>query len=115
MIVYLHPKCSTCQKAVQFLQKNKISFESRDIVQTAPTLPELKRMLTYQQGNIKKLLNTSGLLYREMELSTKLKDMSEQEILTLLSQHGMLVKRPFLLGASVGLVGFKEAEWANLC
>ena len=70
-------------------------------------------MLSFQEGNIKKLFNSSGQLYREMQLTEKLKTLSEEEALTLLSLHGMLVKRPFLLGESFGLTGFKEAEWAK--
>jgi arsenate reductase (glutaredoxin) len=69
-------------------------------------------MLQFQQGNIKKLLNTSGQLYREMQLSEKLNNWTHPQVLKLLNQHGMLVKRPFFLGMDFGLVGFKEEEWA---
>src|SRR4051812_16136085 len=107
MIVYLHSKCSTCQKALHFLEQKKIAVTVKDIVKEPPSANELHKMLNFQNGNIAKLLNTSGLLYREMQLSQKLKEMSVSEILTLLSQHGMLVKRPFLLADEFGLTGFK--------
>ena len=113
MILYLHKKCSTCQKALDFLTVKKLGIEVVDITQRAPSVEELQRMLKFQNGNIKKLLNTSGLLYREMNLSKKIAEMSELEVLELLSRHGMLVKRPFLLGNSLGLLGFKEVEWAQ--
>lgn len=111
MVVYLHNKCSTCQSAVRFLEKNKISATVKDITKEPPSYEELQKMLAFQNGNIKKLLNTSGLLYREMQLSKKLKDMTVSDILTLLSSHGMLIKRPFFLGEDFGITGFKEEEW----
>lgn len=111
MIVYLHNKCSTCQKAVHFLEQNKIAFTAKNIVTDPPSFKELEKMLHFQNGKLSKLLNTSGLLYREMNLSKKLQNLTAEEVLSLLSTHGMLVKRPFLLTDSYGLVGFKEAEW----
>ena len=113
MIVYLHSKCSTCQKAKCFLEDRKITFTVKDISTQPPSLAELQQMLGFQAGNIKKLLNTSGLLYREMQLSQRLPDMPISEVLALLSHHGMLIKRPFLLGDGFGLTGFKEAEWSH--
>ena len=71
-------------------------------------------MLSYKNGNLKRLFNTSGLLYKELGLSSKLDQMSQKEALTLLSQHGMLVKRPFLIEPTFGLTGFKEEEWVNI-
>ncbi len=114
MIVYLHNKCSTCQKAVDFLEKNKIVFTVKNIVTDPPSVKELEKMLHFQNGKLSKLLNTSGLLYREMNLSKKLPDLTVDEVLTLLSTHGMLVKRPFLLTDSSGFVGFKESEWEKV-
>lgn len=114
MILYVYSKCSTCQNAVKFLEQKKISFVRKEITETPPTLPELQKMLQFAQGNLKKLFNTSGLLYKEMQLTEKLKTMPLQDALSLLTQHGMLVKRPFLLGESFGLTGFKEAEWSGL-
>lgn len=109
MILYTHPKCSTCQKALVFLQQKGIQPQIRDITQQPPSLGELQKMLGYQNGQVKKLLNTSGQLYREMGLSKT--TLSTEELLLLLSQHGMLVKRPFLLGEDFGCTGFKETEW----
>src|SRR5437870_4824080 len=108
MNFYHYNKCSTCQKALRFLEKKKVSFTPIDIVQEPPSFEELQRMLNFQNGNLNKLLNTSGQLYREMQLSKKLKEMPLPEILTLLSRQGMLVKRPFLLGDDFGLTGFNE-------
>ncbi len=113
MILYMHMKCSTCKDALRFLESENKTVTMKDIVQMPPSKEELRAMLGYVGGNIKKLLNTSGQLYREMGLSEKLVTMSEDEILTLLSSHGMLIKRPFLLGKDFGLVGFKEEAWAQ--
>lgn len=114
MILYLHKKCSTCQKPFQLLDSKNLKIEVVDIILQPPSIDELQRMFKFQKGNIKKLLNTSGLLYREMALSKKIDAMSEIEIFELLSRHGMLVKRPFLLGKDFGLLGFKEAEWTAI-
>jgi Spx/MgsR family transcriptional regulator len=111
MIVYLHKKCSTCQHARSFLEAQGCTYAVKDIVATPPTLLELERMLDYQAGNIRKLFNTSGILYREMGLATKLATMPKEEALQLLSQNGMLIKRPFLLAETFGLLGFQEAQW----
>ncbi len=113
MIVYLHSKCSTCQSAKLFLEKKKIEFTIKEITKEVPSLEELEKMLEFYKGNLIKLLNTSGQLYREMELSKKIKTMTVHEVLTLLSRHGMLVKRPFILGEGFGLTGFKEGEWVQ--
>ncbi len=109
--VYGYSGCSTCKKAQAFLKKNGIEFEDLAIVETPPTLAELRAMLGHQGGELKKLFNTSGQLYRELKMSEKLPRLGETEALELLSQHGKLVKRPFALGAGLGLVGFQEAEW----
>lgn len=109
--LYHYPACSTCKKAIQFLDKNKIAYQKIDIVENPPSLQELERMLKLIQGDLKKLFNTSGVMYREMGLSEKLKNLSESEALTLLSKNGKLIKRPFLLTQKGGLVGFRENEW----
>lgn len=111
MRVYVYSKCSTCQDALSYLEDKRLSFEKVEIVTTPPSMQELEAMLAFQNGNIKKLLNTSGMLYREMKLSQKLPEMTTAEILTLLNTNGMLVKRPFLLGKNFGLLGFKKSEW----
>ena len=111
MLLYIHTTCSTCKDAIRFLEKQNVVFTIRDIVKQPPSKAELHAMLTHQNGNVKKLLNTSGMLYREMNLSERLKQMELDEIITLLSSHGMLIKRPFLLGDKFGVIGFKEPQW----
>ncbi len=116
--VYEYAKCSTCVKALKFLKQKKVDFEACPIVENPPSLSELKMMLEIlkkQEKGISKLFNTSGVLYKEMNLSTKLKSMSESEALQLLSEHGKLVKRPFvLIDKTTGFVGFNEADWGNV-
>lgn len=112
--MYQYDKCGTCVKAKKFLEKNKVNFEAVGIVETPPTKTEIKKMLFYlkERGEkINKLFNTSGVLYKEMKLSSKIDDMKESELIDLLSEHGKLIKRPFVLLESDGVVGFKEDEW----
>ncbi len=109
--VYEYPKCSTCRNALKFLDKKKVAYKKVDITETPPTKAELKKMLKHQNGEIKKLFNTSGMMYREKKIKEKLPKMTESQALDLLSKNGMLVKRPFLLTGGVGLVGFKEDKW----
>lgn len=111
--VYEYGKCSTCKKALQFLDKKSVPYEKVDITLSPPSLAELKEMLQHV-GDIKKLFNTSGLVYKEMGLSQKLPGMSEAEALKLLASNGRLIKRPFVKTSAKGLVGFKEAEWKNV-
>lgn len=113
VLIYVYKKCSTCQSALSFLKKHHAAFEEREITKTPPSIEELKKMLFYENGSIKKLFNTSGLLYKEMHLKERLENLNEEEALNLLTQHGMLVKRPFLLGQGFGLLGFKEEEWSK--
>lgn len=113
MKLYIYLKCSTCQKALRFLEKKNIRFDTIEIQKQPPSIEELTLMLTYQKGNLKKLFNTSGIQYRERNLSQKLPHMPVSEALELLSQNGMLVKRPFLLGKNFGLLGFNENEWSQ--
>lgn len=114
MNLYIYSKCSTCQKALRFLEKLKLSYTTKEITEEPPTLQELHRMLKFQNGNLKKLFNTSGQLYREWHLNEKLNDMPLNDALTLLNENGMLVKRPFLLGKDFGVTGFNEAEWLKI-
>lgn len=95
------------------MKKHGVAFTEKEISKTPPSIAELQQMLTYQDGNLKRLFNTSGLLYKEMQLKEKLQDLNVDEAFALLHQHGMLVKRPFLLGDDFGLLGFKESEWAK--
>lgn len=113
MIIYVYGKCSTCKLALLFLKKSGIVFTEKEISKEPPSMAELQQMLGYQDGNLKKLFNTSGLLYKEMQFKKKLQDLSINEAFALLNQHGMLVKRPFLLGDDFGLLGFKETEWSK--
>lgn len=106
-----YPKCTTCQKAKKWLDDNNIAYELRDIKLDNPTLEELTDWYEKSGLPLKKFFNTSGLLYKAMDLKNKLPTMSDEEMLSLLSTDGMLVKRPLLVGDDFVLVGFKEAEW----
>lgn len=108
--VYEYAGCSTCRNALKFLDARGVAYERVPIVETPPSKKELKAMLAFA-GDLKRLFNTSGLLYREMKVGERLKAMSEDEALDLLSRHGKLVKRPFVLLKGRGLLGFKEADW----
>ena len=109
-----YPKCTTCQKAKKWLDDNNIQYELRDIKTNNPTLQELTSWYKTSGLPLKKFFNTSGLLYKSLDLKNKLPEMSENEMLTLLSTDGMLVKRPLLIGENFVLVGFKEADWENI-
>lgn len=108
--VYEYGGCSTCRKALKFLDGKKVPYEKIDITEQAPSPSELKAMLRHV-GEVRKLFNTSGLVYKELKLSEKLPSMSEADALALLAKNGRLVKRPFVLGDGFGLVGFREDEW----
>jgi arsenate reductase len=111
--VYQYDGCSTCKKALKFLEAKKVKFEKLPIVEKPPTVAELKKMAAYV-GDFRKLFNTSGQLYREFGMSEKLKTMTEAQAIELLAKHGKLVKRPFVLGRDFGMVGFKEPEWKKV-
>ena len=106
-----YPKCTTCQKAQKWLNDNKIEYESRDIKLDNPTLDELTEWYKKSGLPLKKFFNTSGLLYKSLDLKNKLPAMTEDEMLNLLASDGMLVKRPLVIGEDFVLVGFKENEW----
>ena len=108
-----YPKCTTCQKAKKWLDDNKIEYELRDIKEENPTLEELTAWYKQSGLPLKKFFNTSGLLYKSMELKDKLPTMTEEEQLKLLASDGMLVKRPLVIGEDFVLVGFKESEWSE--
>jgi len=112
--IYQYDNCTTCRNALKFLDKNGVSYEKISITESPPSAAELKKMLAFMDGDIRKIFNTSGLVYREMGLSEKLKTMSEDQAIALLAKHGKLIKRPFLLSSSIGTVGFKEAEWKKI-
>ena len=108
-----YPKCTTCQKALRWLDDNKIEYELRDIKEDNPSLEELTAWYKTSGLPLKKFFNTSGLLYKSMQLKDKLPTMSEEEQLKLLATDGMLVKRPLVIGKDFVLVGFKESEWSE--
>lgn len=113
LTLYTYAKCSTCRKATQWLTARGLPFEEKPIRETPPSPAELKRMLVAQNGELKKLFNTSGSDYRALQLGPKLAAMPVAEAIGLLQGNGNLVKRPFLLADGVGLVGFKEEVWAE--
>lgn len=115
--VYEYSKCSTCVKALKFLEAHKVSFEKRAIVETPPSVTDLKKALAALKKNgqgLKQLFNTSGVQYRELGIANRLETMSEAEALKLLSENGKLVKRPLLIGDDLCLVGFKPDAWKVL-
>ena len=109
--VYCYAKCTTCKKALAWLDENKIEYHLIDIKADHPDEETLRQLYRKSGLPLKKFFNTSGMLYREMELSKKLPDMSEDEMIRLLASDGMLVKRPLLITDEKVLTGFKEAEW----
>lgn len=109
-----YPKCTTCKKAKKFLQDNNIEFEDRNIVEENPTKEELKTWIEKSGLPIQKFFNTSGVLYREMNLKDKVKIAPEEELLDILSSNGMLVKRPLVISEEGILIGFKEDQWREM-
>lgn len=113
MLFICYPKCSTCQKARKWLDEHNVEYTERHIVEDNPSYEELKTWYEKNGLPLKKFFNTSGLLYKEMELKKKLPEVSEEEQLKLLSTNGMLVKRPMIVDGDKVLVGFKESEWED--
>ncbi len=111
MLFVCYPKCTTCQKAKKWLDENKAEYTMRHIAEDKPSYEELKEWYERSGLPLKKFFNTSGLLYKELQLKDKLPGMSEEEQLSLLATNGMLVKRPIIVKEDCVLVGFKEAEW----
>lgn len=111
MLFLCYPKCSTCQKAKKWLDEHNIEYTQRHIAEDNPSYEELKEWYDKSGLPLKKFFNTSGMLYKEMQLKDKLPAMSEEEQLELLASNGMLVKRPIVIKGNTVLVGFKEAEW----
>ena len=113
MLTFLcYSKCTTCQKAKKWLDDHQITYELRDIKQEQPSLEELAEWHQKSGIPLKKFFNTSGLLYKSLDLKNKLPSMNDDEMLKLLASDGMLVKRPLLIGDDLLLLGFKEAEWS---
>ena len=115
-LVLAYRKCSTCLKALKWLEEHQVDFIERYIVEAHQTYEELKSWYEKSGLPLKKFFNTSGLLYKELNLKEKLPDMPEEEQLKLLATNGMLVKRPLVVDADFVLVGFREQEWnEQLC
>ena len=106
-----YPKCSTCQKAKKFLDDHNVQYEDRNIVTDTPTVEELKKWIEMSELPINKFFNTSGMLYRSMNLKESLKVTSDEEKIQMLASDGMLIKRPILVLKDNVLVGFKEESW----
>ena len=113
MLVLVYRKCSTCQKALKWLEDNQMEFDERPIKEENPTFEELKEWYQMSGLPLKKFFNTSGLLYKSLDLKNKLPTMTDDEMLKLLATDGMLVKRPLVIGDDFVLVGFKESEWSE--
>jgi arsenate reductase len=106
-----YPKCSTCKKAKNWLDEHHIEYSERHMVENNPSYEELKAWYEKSGLPLKRFFNTSGMLYKEMQLKDKLSSMTEEEQLKLLATNGMLVKRPMIVDDERVLVGFKETEW----
>lgn len=106
-----YPKCSTCQKAKKWLESHDVAFTDRHIVEANPTKEELIQWHKTSGLPLKRFFNTSGLVYKELQLKDKLPTMTEDAQFDLLATNGMLVKRPLVVGDDIVLVGFKEGEW----
>ncbi|MBO5380405.1 MAG: arsenate reductase family protein [Clostridia bacterium] len=109
-----YPKCTTCQKAKKWLDENMLEYELRDIKLENPTRQELAQWYKKSGLPLKKFFNTSGLLYKSLDLKNKIPSMTQDEILDLLASDGMLVKRPLLIEDDLVLVGFKEEEYKKI-
>ena len=109
-----YPKCGTCRKAKKWLDDNGVAYNNRLIVEENPTKEELKRWIPMSGLPIKKFFNTSGVIYKEMNLKDKLPGLTEEEQLDLLASNGKLVKRPLMVSEDTVLVGFKAEEWEQL-
>lgn len=111
ILVLAYRKCSTCIKALNWLEENGVEFDERPIKEQNPTYEELKAWYQMSGMPLKKFFNTSGLLYKDMKLKDRLPSMTEEEQLQLLATDGMLVKRPLVVADDYVLTGFKEEEW----
>ena len=114
MLFVHYPKCSTCKKAMNWLDEHNVEFDQRHIVEDNPTIDELRLWHKMSELPLRRFFNTSGMLYRDMGLKDKLPNMSEDEMYKLLASNGMLVKRPLLVLDDTVLVGFKEKEWETM-
>ena len=113
MLFIEYPKCTTCKKAKKWLEEQSFQYEDRNIKEQNPTKEELREWIQRSGLDTRKFFNTSGILYREMQLKDKLKTMSDEEMIDLLATDGMLVKRPLIVTDQTVLVGFKEPQWED--
>ncbi len=113
MKVFQYPRCSTCRKALKWLDSHSVSYESIDIVQRPPSLAQLKQALSLSGLPVNKLFNTSGQSYRDGGFKERLQNMTQQQALAALAADGKLIKRPLVLAEDFALVGFKEADYAE--
>ena len=111
MKIYVYEKCGTCRKALKWLDERGIEHQTVPIRETPPSKATLKKMLKAKEGQRKKLFNTSSKDYRDPEVKNRLPNLSDDEAIALLASRGNLIKRPFVLGGEVALIGFKEDEW----
>ena len=109
--LYCYPRCTTCKKAVKWLEENGIDYEYKHIVEETPSKEDIKKYYKESGLPLKRFFNTSGNVYKELNLKEKLAEMSEDEQFEILASNGMVLKRPLLVGKDFVLVGFKEAEW----
>lgn len=114
MLFIEYPKCSTCKKAKKFLDNKKIKYDERNIKDENPTEEELSKWIKKYNIEVKKLFNTSGMKYRELNLKEKLPNMTDEEKIKLLATDGMLVKRPLLINEDNIVIGFKEKEYVGI-
>ncbi len=114
MLFIEYPRCSTCQKAKRFLDSKDIKYDDRNIIINNPTKEELDKWIKLSNRDINRFFNTSGIKYRQLNLKVKLREMSYEEKVELLSTDGMLVKRPILVMDDKVLIGFRKAEWENI-
>ena len=114
MLFIEYPKCTTCKRAYKYLNENNVEVERKNIVECTPSKEELSDYMERSGLEPKKFFNTSGKLYKEMNLKDKVKDMSKEEVCELLATNGMLIKRPLLVTEDKVLVGFKEDEYSKV-
>ncbi len=108
MKIYLYPTCSTCKKAVKWLENNEMTYSEKHIVESHLTYNEIEDIYIKSRLDIQKMFNTSGQVYRELNLKERLKDMTLQQKIELLASNGMLLKRPILINGSKIIIGFKK-------
>ena len=114
VLLYDYKKWTSCRNAAKFLQNKKISFENKDIIENPPTKKELNQMIAIYDGDLRKVFNTAGAVFKELKLKDKIDKLNKKDAVDLLAKNGKLIKRPFLLTKKSGAVGFKEDQWKSL-